>query len=436
MAEALKDSKVEWVGKIPLSWTVTKNKYCFTNKKQLVGEKWDETQLLSLTKNGVKKKDINDRGGKQPDSFSTYQYVVPNQIVMCLFDLDQSAVFSGISQYGGMISPAYKVLTCMNNTIPKYISYWFDFVFQRRKFKTYSKNIRYTLDYDEFGKLPIILPPKDEQEKIADFLDEKCGEIDNLSEDIKKQIETLRDYKKSVITRAVTKGLDETVKIKDSGIEWIGEMPEHWKVSRVKYLFKFGKGLNITKTDLTPDGLPVISYGQIHSKLNDGVSLDDRLLRFTDVKLKDRFPQCEVKQNDFVFADTSEDYDGCGNCVLKRNSSTIFAGYHSIILKSKKQIDNRYLAYLFQTDNWRKQIRTAVSGVKVFSITQNVLSRASVVLPPESERKEIADFLDKICAEIDEAIIGKEQQLTKLVDYKKSIIYEYVTGKKRVKGAL
>ena len=212
MAEALKDSKVEWVGKIPLSWTVTKNKYCFTNKKQLVGEKWDETQLLSLTKNGVKKKDINDRGGKQPDSFSTYQYVVPNQIVMCLFDLDQSAVFSGISQYGGMISPAYKVLTCMNNTIPKYISYWFDFVFQRRKFKTYSKNIRYTLDYDEFGKLPIILPPKDEQEKIADFLDEKCGEIDNLSEDIKKQIETLRDYKKSVITRAVTKGLDERLR--------------------------------------------------------------------------------------------------------------------------------------------------------------------------------------------------------------------------------
>lgn len=225
----------------------------------------------------------------------------------------------------------------------------------------------------------------DEQKLIADFLDEKCAEIDRLSEDIQKQIDILNDYKKSVITRAVTKGLDPNAEMKDGRVDWAKNIPKTWKVTKLKYLFDFGKGLNITKADLVPEGLPVVSYGQIHSKLNDKTSLSEELLRFVDNRYQVRYPQCRIKQGDFVFADTSEDYEGCGNCVYKRDNSKVFAGYHSIILKAKQNSDNRYLAYLFTTDLWRKQIRTAVSGVKVFSITQNILSRASVILPPEKE---------------------------------------------------
>lgn len=278
----------------------------------------------------------------------------------------------------------------------------------------------------------IRLPALDEQEKIADFLDEKCAEIDRLSEDIQKQIDILNDYKKSVITRAVTKGLDLNVEMKDSQVDWVKNIPKTWKVTKLKYLFDFGKGLNITKADLVPEGLPVVSYGQIHSKLNDKISLSEELLRFVDNRYQVRYPQCRIKQGNFVFADTSEDYEGCGNCVYKRDNSKVFAGYHSIILKAKHNSDNRYLAYLFTTDLWRKQIRTAVSGVKVFSITQNILSRASVILPPEKEKLIIADYLDSVCSDIEYSISAKYSQLENLTIYKKSIIYEYVTGKKRV----
>lgn len=282
----------------------------------------------------------------------------------------------------------------------------------------------------------IRLPAPDEQEKIANFLDEKCAEIDKLSEDIQKQIDILNNYKKSVITRAVTKGLDPNAEMKDGRVDWAKNIPKTWKVTKLKYLFDFGKGLNITKADLVPEGLPVVSYGQIHSKLNDKTSLSEELLRFVDNRYQVRYPQCRIKQGDFVFADTSEDYEGCGNCVYKRDNSKVFAGYHSIILKAKQNSDNRYLAYLFTTDLWRKQIRTAVSGVKVFSITQNILSRASVILPPEKEKLIIADYLDGVCSDIEYSISAKYSQLENLTIYKKSIIYEYVTGKKRVKGAL
>jgi len=189
--------------------------------------------------------------------------------------------------------------------------------------------------------------------------------------------------------------------------------------------------LSITKADLEDNGLPVISYGQIHSKENTNTDIKDSLIRFVDNKYE-VFKQCKVNQYDFVFADTSEDYDGCGNCCYKRDNSTLYAGYHSIVLHSFKERDNRFLAYLFKTDSWRKQLRETASGVKVFSITQKKLINTSVILPPENQRIIIADFLDQKCSEIDQTISEKQQQLETLAEYKKSLIYEYVTGKKEV----
>lgn len=430
MTEALKDSKVEWVGKIPLSWTVTKNKYCFTNKKQLVGEKWDETQLLSLTKNGVKKKDINDGGGKQPDSFSTYQYVVPNQIVMCLFDLDQSAVFSGISQYEGMISPAYKILTCMNNTIPKYISYWFDFVFQRRKFKTYSKNIRYTLDYDEFGKLPIILPPKDEQEKIADFLDEKCAEIDNLSEDIQKQIEILNDYKKSVITRAVTKGLDPNAEMKESGIDYLGKYPMNWKLSRVKFNLKEPMKYGATESGVEySEDLP--RYIRITDITSDNKLKDDGKLSLTWQQAK-RY----MLSSDTVLFARSGGTVGKTFYYRPLYGKAAFAGYLISAIPNEKKMLTEWL-YFYTLSNayweWANQIFTQAT---IQNIGADKYSNLPITAPDIETQKTIISYLTNRCSEIDESIALKQNQLDRLATYKKSIIYEYVTGKKRVKGAL
>lgn len=215
----MKDSGVEWIGEIPKEWKVLRNKNAFICKKELVGDSSAYTQLLSLTTKGIRKKDINNAEGKLPESFDTYQYVKENDIVMCLFDLDCSAVFSGISFYNGMISPAYKVLTCTERIFPKYAGYWFTYISHNRKFNHYAKNIRYTLSYEEFSSLPVLIPSYKEQQKIAAYIDDKCTKIDNIIDKQQTIIEKLKAYKQSVITEAVTKGLNPDVKMKDLSVK-------------------------------------------------------------------------------------------------------------------------------------------------------------------------------------------------------------------------
>lgn len=215
-------------------------------------------------------------------------------------------------------------------------------------------------------------------------------------------------------------------KMKNSGVDWIKSIPSNWNVVPLKILFSFGKGLSITKADLVEEGYAVISYGQIHSKKNSGTSITDELIRYIPSKLA--YTQSRVKKGNFIFADTSEDLDGCGNCVYVDRECELFAGYHTIILRQKNQInDNRYIAYLFRTDCWRRQIRTEVNGVKLFSISQNILRRTSLIVPPLLEQKAIADFLDAKCAEIDGMLADLDVEIKMLAEYKKSIIAETVT---------
>lgn len=215
--------------------------------------------------------------------------------------------------------------------------------------------------------------------------------------------------------------------MKDSGMPWVGEIPQNWEMKRLKYLFKFCKGLPITKDNLIDQGLPVISYGQIHAKTNNGVDVRPHLLRFVDFSYQTFYPLSQVMRGDFVFADTSEDYDGCGNCVYKRNDSLLFAGYHTIIAHSIIESDNRFFAYLFLTDIWRRQIREKVSGVKVFSITQKTLSNSYIILPPLDEQQRIAEFLDRECGKIDGLKADIQAQIDTLEQYKRSVITEAVT---------
>lgn len=212
---------------------------------------------------------------------------------------------------------------------------------------------------------------------------------------------------------------------KPSGVEWIGQIPSHWKVRRLKHLFIGNTGVNITKSDLEDEGYPVISYGQIHSKDNPGTSIVDDLIRYIP---KDKIQnKAKAEYGDFIFADTSEDLEGCGNCVWIDRDTPLYAGYHTILLKSVEPIKSSYLAYLFRSDEWRGQIRSRVYGVKVYSITQTILSLTSTLFPPLEEQERIAEYLDKRCAEID-GIINKEEQAIALLDeLKQTIISEAVT---------
>lgn len=218
-------------------------------------------------------------------------------------------------------------------------------------------------------------------------------------------------------------------KYKVSGIEWIREIPQHWEVEQLKNLYNFGKGLSITKDALTENGIPVISYGQIHSKTNTGTHISDDLIRFVPENYLENNSQSLVNKGDFIFADTSEDIEGAGNCVFVDKEMTLFAGYHSIILRNKlfDYIFGKYLSYLFKTIQWRAQVRSRVNGIKVYSISQKILKEITVVVPKQQEQQAIADYLDKKCREIDKVVETEKAVIEKLKEYKQSIITEVVT---------
>lgn len=266
------------------------------------------------------------------------------------------------------------------------------------------------------------------------MIENRCVAVDKLIENQQAQIEKLKEYKQSVITEAVTKGLDPSVPMKPSGVEWIGEVPAKWIIQPLKCLFSFGKGLPITKADLVSVGIKVISYGQIHAKYNKSTTIDDKLYRYVSEKYLNTNNDSIVHKGDFIFADTSEDVEGSGDFIYIDKDDKIFAGYHSVILKNRYEYktNNKYLAYLFLSNNWKSQLQSRVSGIKVFSISRGMLAKTSVLLPTLSEQQQIADHLDKKCAEIDKLISVKQQKIEKLNEYKKLLIYEYVTGKKEV----
>lgn len=423
----MKDSLEQWLGKLPESWGLLRIASLYKIRNIKVSDK--DYMPLSVTMNGIvpqletaaKTNAHDDRKLVRKGDFA----------INSRSDRRGSC---GISEYDGSVSLINTILAPLGEMNPNYYNWLFHTTQFADEFYKWGHGIvddLWTTGWQDMKKIMIPVPPLQEQNEIDDFLNAKCTEIDALNVDIQTQIDTLEQYKRSIISETVTKGLNPNVQMKDSGMEWIKKIPKEWEVNRIKYLFKSTKGLSITKENLIEEGLPVISYGQIHSKMNTGVTVDDDLCRFVSNDYS-KYKSSKIEKFDFAFADTSEDYEGCGNCVYKRTDDELYGGYHVIILKSVNKKDNRYFAYLFQTDVWRKQIRVKVSGVKVYSITQKIINEASVIIPPVQEQEAISNFLDTKCSEINEIIMKRKEQLEVLNEYKKSLIYEYVTGKKEV----
>lgn len=213
---------------------------------------------------------------------------------------------------------------------------------------------------------------------------------------------------------------------KPSGIDWIGDIPSHWEVLPLKRQGTMNTGLTFTKADLVESGDAVISYGQIHSGLNDKVHIKPELIRYIPKSISKSSDSALVSKGSFIFADTSEDREGCGNAVYIDTSDKIYAGYHTIVFRRNDE-NGKYLAYLFQTDAWRSQIRSQVSGVKVYSITQTILSSTLVILPPGQEQEAIAAWLDEKCEEIDAAITKVDREIELIDELKQSEISRVVT---------
>ena len=284
--------------------------------------------------------------------------------------------------------------------------------------------------WDDFSNVKVALPPLAEQIKIANYLDDKISGINAQIVAREKELQLLQGLKKAKVTEIATNGLSPNVPLKDSGIPSIGMIPAHWEVKRLKELFEFGSGLPISKADLLETGISVISYGQIHAKFNRGTKVEEQLIRYVDPSYLETNPSSLVNKGDVIFADTSEDLEGCGNCVFIDKQMPLFAGYHTVILRCRKE--NPYLAYLFQSSNWREQIRKRVCGVKLYSITKTILNSVYVILPPIEEQIQIVEYLDHECEQIEKKCTLIDKQIQQLQLLKRALINEVVTGKKTI----
>lgn len=426
MAE-MKDSGIEWVGKIPENWKVLKNKYNFVLSKEIIGTKWVETQLLSLTKYGIKAINDGEQTGKVPASLSTYQKVNKDDLVMCLFDLDCSAVFSGISNFDGMISPAYKCIKCKTHLFPKYIDYYFKTVFIDRKYKRYSKNVRFSISADEFMNLPIVVPPKDMQINIAKFLDKKCREIDALHTDIEKQIETLEEYKKSIITEAVTKGLIN-ININGTQVDFTNTTDEQWECKKLKLLVAMPiiDGPH-ESPELCDTGIPYISA----TAIVDG-KIDFNLMR--GYISEEYCTECEKRYkpqlNDILVVKLGA---GTGQVAMVDDNRKFNIWVPLAAVRCNELVIPKFIYYGFQSDYVVTQMEQSWTYGTQETLGVKTIEKLKFFIPTLNTQRKIIQYLDNKCVNIDGAIEEKKEQLDTLEQYKKSLIYEYVTGKKEVK---
>ena len=440
----MKNSGIEWIGEVPNSWEIRRTKYVATSifkgygitKEDIVTD--GDTPCVRYgeiyTKYNISFEDCKTRTNKS--NIAILQYFHFGDILFAgtgelVDEIGKNIVYLGKEKClagGDIIVLRHK----QNPIFLNYALYATCSQIQKSRGKAKLKVVH--ISATEIGNIYIALPSIVEQRQIAAHLDKKCAAIDSMVANQQAQIEKLKEYKQSVITEAVTKGLDPSVPMKPSGVEWIGEVPAKWIIQPLKCLFSFGKGLPITKADLVSVGIKVISYGQIHAKYNKSTTIDDKLYRYVSEKYLNTNNDSIVHKGDFIFADTSEDVEGSGDFIYIDKDDKIFAGYHSVILKNRYEYktNNKYLAYLFLSNNWKSQLQSRVSGIKVFSISRGMLAKTSVLLPTLSEQQQIADHLDKKCAEIDKLISVKQQKIEKLNEYKKLLIYEYVTGKKEV----
>ena len=419
MAQEMKDSGIMWVGKIPANWNIRRNKTLFSCSKEIVGEQSISMQLLSLTTQGIRKKSKTDVSGKVPESYNTYQIVKPDDIVMCLFDLDCSAVFSGISYYSGMISPAYKVIRCKETILPAYANYWFKYVFADRKYMSYAKNLRFTLSYDEFSAISSVVPPIPEQSAIVSYLDAQCAEIDAVLDKTRTSIEEYKKLKQAIITQAVTKGTQGDRAMKESGIEWIRSIPVEWEVVPAKRLFR-----NSDERKHPDDE-------QLTASQKYGVISQQQYMEKEDTRIVLASQGIEnwkhVEPYDFIISLRSFQ----GGLEMSEISGCIT--WHYIVLKPLRPIHSFYFKWLFKSELYIKALQRTCNFIRDGQdIRYSNFVQVPLFIPPLEEQKEIADFLNIQCAEIDALIKKKVQFLAELEAYKKSLIYEYVTGKKEM----
>lgn len=417
---ATKNSGFEWIGEIPTSWELYKGKYMFT-QRNLRGNTI-ELQLLSPTqKYGVVPQSVyEDRSGmnavklNENANLSALKTIHKGDFCISLRSFQGGFEYS---EYEGVVSPAYQVFYPVVKVARGYYKYLFKDSGFIEKMNSYTMTLRdgKNIAFADFGNTYIPCPPVDEQQRIADFLDAKCAEIDALTADIQTQIDTLEQYKRSVITETVTKGLNPNAEMKDSEIEWVGQMPLAWDAVPNKYLMY--KVKNICPVYNGEDILSLTTNGVIIRDLNGGGKMPTSFDGYQNV-IPGNLLMC-------LF-----DIDVTPRCIgLVKNFGLTSPAYSQFVMRTGAYAPYYYYYYLMV--DYTKGLLHMAKNLR-HSLTEDQLGAIKAPNPPYDEQVQIAEFLDKKCVEISRVIEDKNKQLATLGEYKKSLIFEYVTGKKEI----
>ena len=429
MARKMKDSGIEWIGEIPEGWEIKYFVQLFSQvKNKNIGLR--EKNLLSLSYGKIKQKSIETVGGLLPDNFEGYNIIDRNDIVLRLTDLqnDQHSLRVGLSHERGIITSAYCSIRVRGAESPNYLYYYLHTFDIAKGFYGMGSGVRQGLNWDGLKYIKILLPPQHEQDRISVFLNQKTLEIDSM---LSKTISSIEEYKKlkqAVITQAVTKGVRGEREMKDSGVDYIGKIPSEWFFCKLRNVGDTQNGIS-KSSEFFGKGFPFVSYSDVYKNYS---------LPFAVSGLVESTPEEQerysVKEGDIFFTRTSETIEEVGfSCVCEKDiPNATFAGFLIRVRPFSDKLHTPYAKYYFRSSHLRFYLVKEMNLVTRASLGQSLLKSMPVLLPPLEEQKEIADYLDAKCAEIDGLIAKKEQLVKELESYKKSLIYEVVTGKREV----
>lgn len=415
-----KDSGVKWLGEIPSHWEPSRNKAIFRETKAVVGKYSKNFTLLSLTKKGVIVRNLDD-GGKFPAEFDTYKIVEPGDFIFCFFDVDETPRAIGLSANKGMITGAYTVLK-QNTANSRYLYYYYLSIDNAKALKPLYSGLRKTVPLTSFMSMQIFLPPKEEQDAIVRYLDAATSKIDKAIAMQQKMIDLLNERKQIIIQNAVTKGLDENVEMKDSGVEWIGMIPKHWKILKLKRCASI-------KTGTTPptNERKYFDGGRI-SWFTPG-DLNDLHLEFASKMITKKAIDDKVGR---LFPAKTIYFVGIGATVAKVSACDFAASSNQQInaIICKESLDYIFATYVLKSE--QEFIRNMANYVTLPIINQSDTGLIDMIVPPKSEQQAIVAYLDKEMQRFDSAITNCQRQIAFLQERKQIIINEVVTGKVKV----
>lgn len=423
----MKDSGVEWIGEIPANWNLVQTKRYFYNKKQIVGDAVDEYERLALTMNGVIKRSKDDNEGLQPEKFEGYQILRKNEIVFKLIDLENVKTSRvGLSPYTGLVSPAYIVIS-NDSEDNRFYYYWFMFMYHNEVFNHLGgAGVRSALNAKDVMMFPIPEIDKTLQKRLADYLDEKCIKIDKIIEKQQAVIEKLKEYKLSIITEAVTKGLNPDVDTKYSGDKWIGFVPTNWNKTKLKSVCQFINGDRSSNypspNEFVDEGIPFCGADSLNERF-----VDTKRSKKISLEKYNSMGGAKIKPGDILY--TLRGSTIGKNSMAKFKDGTVAS---SLMVIRPLKIHPEFLLYWLNSEIEFQQRMSFINGSTAPNLSAENVGTFILNLPSQEEQVLIANCLDIKCDSVEKIIKKKECTVEKLNEYKKSLIYEVVTGKKVV----